>query len=41
MAGKSLANQRVVVKVGSSLVTRNGAGVDMESIRAWLPKLPS
>jgi glutamate 5-kinase len=39
VAGKSLANQRVVVKVGSSLVTKNGEGVDMESIRAWAAQI--
>ena len=39
MAEKSLANQRVVVKVGSSLVTKGGKGVDMESIRAWAAQI--
>ena len=39
MAEKSLANQRVVVKVGSSLVTKGGQGVDMESIRAWAAQI--
>jgi len=39
VAEKSLANQRVVVKVGSSLVTKGGKGVDMESIRAWAAQI--
>ena len=32
---KALANKRLVIKVGSSLVTNGGQGVHTESIRAW------
>ena len=33
--GKSLAGKRLVVKVGSSLVTNGGQGVHVQSIGAW------
>jgi glutamate 5-kinase len=39
VAEHSLANQRVVIKVGSSLVTKGGAGVDGQSIRAWAAQI--
>lgn len=36
---RSLRNKRLVVKVGSSLVTNGGQGVHAESIRAWAAQI--
>lgn len=36
---KSLQGQRIVIKVGSSLVTAGGQGVDMSAIRSWAKQI--
>lgn len=36
---KSLQGQRIVIKVGSSLVTAGGQGVDMSAIRSWAQQI--